>query len=140
MTLHRNGDKSVEETIKALVGKFATLEGRQPRAMICRSRETSEDQKQNLLSVKLADLGFDVDLGIPFDSVTGLGTNAIENDLDVIVLFTSASKDMEAFVSNLEKFLSVNGYSDVLILHKPQHLTYPELAISLKKWLDESIG
>ena len=140
MTSQSNRDNSVDVTLKKLVDKFSELEGRQPRAMICRSRETSGDQKLNLVSVKIAGFGFDVDLGTPFDSFTGLGTNAIENDSDVLLLFSSPSKDMEEFVSNLEKFFSAHGYSDLLILHEPHDLAYPDLAISLKNWLEETIG
>jgi methylmalonyl-CoA mutase len=140
MTFQRNRNNSLEATLKELVDKFAKLEGRQPRVMMCRSRETPGDQRLNLVSVNVAGFGFDVDLGTPFDSVTGLGTNAIENDSDVLLLFSNPSDDMETFVSNLEKFLSVNGYSDLLILHDSQDLTYPELAVSLKKWLEETIG
>lgn len=138
--MHGNLDSSLEEPIKELVDRFSRLEGRQPRAMICRSRATSGDQKLNWVSVKVAGLGFDVDLGIPFDSAEGLGMNAIENDSDVLLIFSSPSDDVETFVSNLEKFLSQNGYSDLLVLRAPQDLAYPDLIISLKHWLEETMG
>ena len=140
MSMHRNRDSSLEETLKELVERFSRLEGRQPRAMICRSRATSIDQKINRVSVKVAGLGFDVDLGIPFDSAEGLGMNAIENDSDVLLLFSSPSDGVETLVSNLEKFLSDYGYSDLLILRASQDLTFRDLAISLKQWLEETVG
>ena len=62
MTDDRIEGKEPDETLKKFVEKFSRLEGRQPRVMVCRSREYEADSKINEVSVDLAGFGFDVDI------------------------------------------------------------------------------
>ncbi len=135
MTIDRIQGSEPDETLKFLVNKFSMLEGRQPRVMVCRSQEYEADSKINETSVDLAGFGFDVDIGIPYDSFAKLGMNAIENDVDVLVLFTKEDDSDRDFISNLAGFLSQNGYSDILIINKPQGSLPLDFAGELIAWL-----
>ena len=139
MTIDRIQGSEPDETLKLLVKKFSMLEGRQPRVMVCRSQEYEADSKINEISVELADLGFDVDIGIPFNSVGKLGMNAIENDVDVLILFRKEDNSDSDFISNLEEFLSQNGYSDVLIMNQPTDFSPPDFKGDLVIWLKQAL-
>lgn len=128
-----------DETLKFLVKKFSMLEGRQPRVMVCRSREYQADTKINEISVDLAGFGFDVDIGIPFNSVGKLGMNAIENDVDVLVLFTKEDDSDRDFISKLEGFLSQKGYSDILIINQAPDSPTVNFTGELINWLKQAL-
>ncbi len=139
MTIDRIQGSEPDETLKFLVNKFSMLEGRQPRVMVCRSREYQADTKINEISVDLAGFGFDVDIGIPFNSVGKLGMNAIENDVDVLVLFTKEDQSGRDFISKLEGFLSQKDYSDILIINQPQDSANVNFTGELMNWLKQAL-
>src|SRR5664280_1038829 len=60
-------DKDYEEA-KALVGRFAEKEGRQPRIMIAKMGQDGHDRGAKVVSTGYADLGFDVDIGPLFQT------------------------------------------------------------------------
>lgn len=138
MTFDRIEGSEPEETLKLLVQKFSRFEGRQPRAMVCRNRQSEADQKIQEISVDLAGFGFDVDIGIPFDSLFKLGTNAIENDADLLILFGLEGISGEDFVQQLEEFLSEKGYSDLLILVPKVDFSPRDIQEELIKWLGQA--
>ena len=135
MTFDRNQGAEPEKTLKSLVEKFSKKEGRQPRAMVCRSRECEADKKINQISVDLAGSGFDVDIGIPFDSFVQLGMNAIENDADLLILFGPEGNQGKDFMTHLEEFFSEKGYPDLLILQLPLDFTPDLIRETLNNWL-----
>jgi methylmalonyl-CoA mutase cobalamin-binding subunit len=135
MTFERKEGAEPEKTLKSLVEKFSKQEGRQPRAMICRSRECEADEKIKQTSVDLAGYGFDVDIGIPFDSFVQLGMNAIENDADLLILFGPEGNQGKEFMIHLEEFFSEKGYPDLLILHLPLGFTPSFIRETLSNWL-----
>lgn len=139
MTIDRIQGSEPDETLKLLVKKFSMLEGRQPRVMVCRNQEYEADSKINEISVELADLGFDVDIGIPFNSVGKLGMNAIENDVDILVLLAPESELRQSFFLQLKEFFSESGYSDLLVLNQLEHLTPHEFKKELTVWLDQTL-
>ena len=128
-----------DQKLTRLVRKFSVLEGRQPRAMVCRSLESIADGKIKEVSVELAGFGFDVDIGIPFDSIDTLGMNAIENDVDVLVLFVLQDEKGVAFIDRLESYLSDAGYSDLLILHEHQDFSPGHFRDELIRWLENTL-
>ncbi len=135
MTFDRNEGAEPEKTLKSLVEKFSKQEGRQPRAMVCRSRECEADKKIKEISVDLAGYGFDVDIGIPFDSFVQLGMNVIENDADLLILFGSEGKQGKDFMTHLEEFFSEKGYPNLLILQLPLDFTPDLIRETLNNWL-----
>lgn len=139
MTFDRIEGAEPDKTLKLLVQKFSRLEGRQPRAMVCRKRESEADQLIQEISVDLAGFGFDVDIGIPFDSFFKLGMNAIENDADLLILFGLEGNSSEDFVTELNEFLSEKGYSDLLILVQHRDFSLPTIIEELIKWLGQGL-
>lgn len=135
MTFDRKEGAEPEKTLKSLVEKFSKQEGRQPRAMVCRSRECKADEKIKQISVDLAGYGFDVDIGIPFDSFVQLGMNAIENDADLLILLGPEGNQGKDFMTHLEEFFSGKGYPDLLILHLPFGFTSDLIRETLSNWL-----
>ena len=135
MTFDRNEGAEPEKTLKSLVETFSKQEGRQPRAMVCRSRECEADKKIKEISVDLAGYGFDVDIGIPFDSFVQLGMNAIENDADLLILFGPEGNQGKDFMTHLEEFLSEKGCPDLLILQLPLDFTPDLIRETLNNWL-----
>lgn len=135
MTFDRIEGTEPDKTTKLLVQKFSRLEGRQPRAMVCRNRECDADQKIQEISVDLAGFGFDVDIGIPFDSIFKLGMNAIENDADLLILFGPEGNQGKDFMTHLELFLSEKGYPDLLILQLPLDFAPDLMKETLNNWL-----
>jgi len=127
------------DQLNGLIDEFAALEGRQPRVMVCRRRSASDESKINSIAVKLAGFGFDVDIGIPFESSDKLGMNAIENDTDALVLFGLDINPDEDFISELQALLSRKGYSDLLILYRDNDINVPNLFNRLENWLREEL-
>jgi len=127
------------DQLNELIDEFAALEGRQPRVMVCRRRSASDESKINSIAVKLAGFGFDVDIGIPFESSDKLGMNAIENDTDALVLFGLDINPDEDFISELQALLSRKGYSDLLILYRDNDINVPNLFNRLENWLREEL-
>jgi len=103
--------------------------------MVCRSRECDADEKIKEISVDLAGLGFDVDIGIPFVSFVQLGMNALENDADFLILLGPEGNQGKDFVIHLEQFLSEKGCSDLMILHLPLDFTPDLIKKELSSWL-----
>ncbi len=128
-----------DQSLKVLIDEFAALEGRQPRVMVCRRRSSSDESKINSIAVNLAGYGFDVDIGIPFESSEKLGMNAIENDTDALVLLGLDINSDENFISELHALLSSKGYSDLLILYRDNDINVPNLYKRLENWLLEEL-
>ncbi len=128
-----------DQSLKVLIDEFAALEGRPPRVMVCRWKSSSNESKINPIAVKLAGYGFDVDIGIPYESSEKLGMNVIENDADALVLLGLDRNTDESFVSRLKALLSDKGYSDLLILYHDNDITLPNLCKRLENWLQEEL-
>jgi len=69
---------------KNLVGKFAKLEGRQPRIMIAKIGQDGHDRGAKVVSTGYADIGFDVDIGPLFQTPAEAAKQAVENDVHVL--------------------------------------------------------
>ena len=128
-----------DQKLARLVRKFCVLEGRQPRAMVCRSQEFEAEEKIKEVSVDLAGFGFDVDIGVPFDSILSLGMNAIENDVDLLILFGLEGNSGNEFVAGLKTFFSEKGYADLLILSHSRDFSSDDFKESLTAWLGQTL-
>lgn len=128
-----------DQKLVRLVRKFSVLEGRQPRAMVCRSQGYETEEKIKEVSVDLAGFGFDVDIGVPFDSILTLGMNAIENDVDLLILFGLDGNSGKDFVAGLKMFFSEKGYPDLLILRQALDFSSDDFKESLTDWLGQTL-
>lgn len=133
-------DHPPDQKLVRLVRRFSVLEGRQPRAMVSHSRDCESTNKIRKLSVELAGFGFDVDIGTPFESYEKVGMNAIENDADLLILMGGESGPKREFTSDLKKFLSGKGYSDLFILSQSGLTDSDDLVKILITWLRETLS
>ena len=136
----RYQDHPPDQKLARMVRKFSVLEGRQPRVMVSRSQECDADNKIKEVSVDLAGFGFNVDIGIPFDSISTLGRNAIENDADVLILFGVQGESGADFLSRLTSYFKATGDSDLLMLNLPQDYASASLHHELIRWLETSLA
>lgn len=107
---------SLQERLGSQVKDFAELEGRQPRAMISGQVAVGQIEDVNRLGVVLADLGFDVDLGPYFNSADELVKNALENDVDLLVLTELVTSEKSATLERIRHLLDNMQRSDMLLL------------------------
>ena len=126
------------DQIKQMVSEFALLEGRQPRVMLSSALSLENDAKVSDFAVSLSGLGFDVDVGPVARNPRQLGLNALENDVDVLILFqVNAVGDRVDFQLRLQEFLRQQGRDDLLTIYNPSGLSYSKVLDRLIKWLSE---
>lgn len=123
--------------LKKLVRKFARLEGRQPRAMVSSRLPLTGDEKIEETAVLLADLGFNVDIGPFFKVEQELVANAVENDVDVLIVskITEHSRNQAEFIDNSNDLLNKRGRKDLLLIHGSHDLTDLDLIGQLESAL-----
>ena len=68
----------------ALTEEFAKMEGRRPRVMIAKMGQDGHDRGAKVVATGYADCGFDVDMGMLFQTPAEVAKEAIENDVHAI--------------------------------------------------------
>ena len=68
----------------ALTEEFAKIEGRRPRVMIAKMGQDGHDRGAKVVATGYADCGFDVDMGMLFQTPAEVAKDAIENDVHAI--------------------------------------------------------
>ena len=71
----------------ALSEEFALLEGRRPRILVGEVADILAGSMNKICNT-LADMGFDVDIAPKFKELKKLATQSIENDTDVILIYS----------------------------------------------------
>lgn len=114
----RDFDKKMsgQERLVSQVKDFAELEGRQPRAMISGQVPVGQIEDVNKLGVVLADLGFDVDLGPYFNTADELVKNALENDVDLLIVTELDASKRIATLDRIRHLLDEMQRADMLLL------------------------
>ena len=120
-----------------MVSEFALLEGRQPRVMLSSVLSLENDAEISDFAVSLSGLGFDVDVGPVARNPRQLGLNALENDVDVLILFRLGPGAKADFQLGLQEFLRQQGRDDLLTIHDPSGLSFSKVLNRLIKWLSE---
>ncbi len=128
-------DRKNSDRLKQLVSEFARLEGRQPRVMLSSVLPLDEEEEISDFAVSLSGLGFDVDIGPVARSFEQLGLNALESDVDVLILFRLDHGDEGNFQMRLKEFVKQKGCDDLLILYDPSGLSSSHVLKMLEKWL-----
>jgi methylmalonyl-CoA mutase len=107
-------DKDLEEA-KALVSRFAKLEGRQPRIMIAKMGQDGHDRGAKVVSTGYADIGFDVDIGPLFQTPAEAAKQAIENDVHILGV-SSLAAGHKTLVPQVISELKKLGREDILVI------------------------
>jgi methylmalonyl-CoA mutase len=77
------GDDAYEK-IRADVAEFATEFGRRPRMLVVKMGQDGHDRGAKVIATAFADIGFDVDVGLLFQTPEEAARDAVENDVHVV--------------------------------------------------------
>ncbi len=69
---------------RRLSDQFAAQEGRRPRILLAEILQDMHEPKTKALALTYADLGFDVDISPPYQTVGDILKQAIENDIHLL--------------------------------------------------------
>lgn len=100
---------------RELAGKFAELEGRQPRIMIAKMGQDGHDRGAKVVSTGYADIGFDVDIGPLFQTPAEAAKQAVENDVHVLGI-SSLAGGHKILVPYVMTELKKLGREDILVV------------------------
>lgn len=100
---------------KELVTKFAGLEGRQPRIMICKMGQDGHDRGAKVVSTAYADIGFDVDIGPLFQTPEEAAKQAVENDVHILGV-SSLAAGHKTLIPQVLAELKKLGREDIMVI------------------------
>ncbi|MCD6566509.1 MAG: methylmalonyl-CoA mutase [Bacteroidales bacterium] len=100
---------------RVLAGKFAQLEGRQPRIMIAKMGQDGHDRGAKVVSTGYADIGFDVDIGPLFQTPYEAAKQAVENDVHVLGI-SSLAGSHKTLVPQVMDEMKKLGREDILVV------------------------
>ena len=108
--------KQGESFVKAcaLTEEFAKIEGRRPRVMIAKMGQDGHDRGAKVVATGYADCGFDVDMGMLFQTPAEVAKDAIENDVHAIGV-SSLAAGHKTLVPQLIEELKKLGREDILV-------------------------
>ena len=98
----------------ALTEEFAKLEGRRPRVMIAKMGQDGHDRGAKVVATGYADCGFDVDMGMLFQTPAEVAKDAIENDVHAIGV-SSLAAGHKTLIPQLIDELKRLGREDILV-------------------------
>ena len=108
------GSAAVNE-VRALIDRFAELDGRRPRILVAKMGQDGHDRGQKVIATGFADLGFDVDIGPLFQTPTEAARQAVENDVHVVGASSLAAGHL-TLVPELRDELAALGRDDIMIV------------------------
>ena len=108
------GSAAVNE-VRALIDRFAELDGRRPRILVAKLGQDGHDRGQKVIATAFADLGFDVDIGPLFQTPTEAARQAVEHDVHVVGASSLAAGHL-TLVPELRAELDAMGRADITIV------------------------
>ena len=102
-------------SIQQEVKKFAGVEGRWPRMLVCKLGQDGHDRGAKVIATAFADIGFDVDIGPLFQTPEEAVREAIENDVHVIGVSSQAAGH-KTLVPQLIESLKQEGAEDIIVI------------------------
>ncbi|HEY4375780.1 MAG TPA: methylmalonyl-CoA mutase [Acidimicrobiales bacterium] len=107
-----------DERFKALsdrIAAFAAAEGRRPRMLVVKMGQDGHDRGAKVIATGFADLGFDVDVGVLFQTPAEAAADAIDNDVHVIGVSSQAAGH-KTLVPQLIEQLKAKGAGHVVVV------------------------
>src|SRR5439155_1186979 len=83
-------DDAEWNALRAEVERFAAEHGRRPRMLVAKVGQDGHDRGAKLIATAFADLGFDVDVGMLFQTPEEVARQAVENDVHVVGISTQS--------------------------------------------------
>ena len=97
------------------VEQFAKDEGRRPRMLVAKMGQDGHDRGAKVIATAFADIGFDVDVGLLFQTPEEVAQDAIDADVHVIGV-SSLAAGHKTLVPLLSAALKAKGANDILIV------------------------
>ncbi|CAN5690195.1 methylmalonyl-CoA mutase [soil metagenome] len=94
---------------------FAAAEGRRPRMLVVKMGQDGHDRGAKVIATGFADLGFDVDVGVLFQTPAEAAADAVDNDVHVIGVSSQAAGH-KTLVPQLIQELKARGADDVRVV------------------------
>ena len=106
-------DENFEKACR-LTEEFAKREGRRPRVMIAKMGQDGHDRGAKVVATGYADCGFDVDMGMLFQTPSEVARQAVENDVHIIGV-SSLAAGHKTLIPQLIAELEKLGREDIMV-------------------------
>ena len=106
-------DENFEKACR-LTEEFAKREGRRPRVMIAKMGQDGHDRGAKVVATGYADCGFDVDMGMLFQTPVEVARQAVENDVHAVGV-SSLAAGHKTLVPQLIEELEKLGRDDIMV-------------------------
>ena len=106
-------DESFREACR-LTDEFAKREGRRPRVMVAKMGQDGHDRGAKVVATGYADCGFDVDMGMLFQTPAEVARQAVENDVHAVGV-SSLAAGHKTLVPQLIEELDKLGRGDIMV-------------------------
>lgn len=107
-------DDEVFKEACRLTEEFAKREGRRPRVMIAKMGQDGHDRGAKVVATGYADCGFDVDMGMLFQTPAEVARQAVENDVHAVGV-SSLAAGHKTLVPQLIEELAKLGREDIMV-------------------------
>ena len=97
-----------------LTEEFAKVEGRRPRVFIAKMGQDGHDRGAKVVATGYADCGFDVDMGMLFQTPAEVARQAVENDVHAVGV-SSLAAGHKTLVPQLIEELAKLGREDIMV-------------------------
>lgn len=97
-----------------LTEEFAKKEGRRPRVFIAKMGQDGHDRGAKVVATGYADCGFDVDMGMLFQTPAEVARQAVENDVHAVGV-SSLAAGHKTLVPQLIEELAKLGREDIMV-------------------------
>ena len=106
-------DENFEKACR-LTEEFAKKEGRRPRVMIAKMGQDGHDRGAKVVATGYADCGFDVDMGMLFQTPAEVARQAVENDVHAVGV-SSLAAGHKTLIPQLIEELEKLGRGDIMV-------------------------
>ena len=97
-----------------LTDEFAKKEGRRPRVMVAKMGQDGHDRGAKVVATGYADCGFDVDMGMLFQTPAEVARQAVENDVHIVGV-SSLAAGHKTLIPQLIEELEKLGRGDIMV-------------------------
>ena len=101
--------------LQARIEGFADEHGRRPRMLVVKMGQDGHDRGAKVIATGFADLGFDVDVGVLFQTPGEAAADAVDNDVHVVGVSSQAAGH-KTLVPQLLAELAARGASDIKVV------------------------
>ena len=101
--------------IRARVEAFESVKGRKPKLLVAKMGQDGHDRGQKVVASASGDMGFDVNVGVLFQTPEEVAEQAIENGVDVVGISTLTAGHL-TLIPQLKAVMEAKGAGNVRIV------------------------